>query len=117
MPLDDRTRALLWDMRKYAETVLRPVHGSSFDEYRENEVQRLAVERALQIIGEAASQVPVSFWAEHPEIEWQRIVGLWHILVHDYTRIDQEILWEIAVSSAPELLELLKPLVGEAGKD
>jgi uncharacterized protein with HEPN domain len=104
-------------MRKYAETVLRLVQGSSFDEFQKNEVQRLAVERALQIIGEAASQVPVGFRSEHPDIEWQRIVGLRHILVHGYTKIDQEILWEIAVSSAPELIGLLKPLVGEAGND
>jgi uncharacterized protein with HEPN domain len=114
---EDTTLALLWDMRSCAQTVSRLVVGSSAEAYQADEVLRLAVECALDVIGEAASHVPPEFRSARPEIEWRRIVGLRHILVHAYTIVDHEILWEIATGAVPELIRRLDPLIPPAAPE
>ena len=46
-----------------------------------------------------------------PQIPWRRVVGMRHRIVHDYMNIDEDILWEVATRSLPELVGLLKPIV------
>jgi uncharacterized protein with HEPN domain len=47
----------------------------------------------------------------HPEIPWQKIVGMRHRLVHDYLHVDLDILWTVIIERVPELIRLLIPLV------
>jgi len=55
----------------------------------------------LEIIGEAANRLSESFKTQHPEIEWRKIIGLRHRIVHDYFNIDGEIVWEIIQKDLP----------------
>ena len=75
MPPDARDPKYLWDMLDAARTVLRMTAGVSYDEYRQNRMMQLAVERAIEIIGEAARRVSDSFQTAHPEIPWRPIVA------------------------------------------
>jgi uncharacterized protein with HEPN domain len=54
-----------------------------------------AVVRNLEIIGEAANRLPQEFKVRHADIEWPKIVGLRHRIVHDYFGIDLKIIWRI----------------------
>lgn len=47
--------------------------------------------RNLAIIGEAANHLTPDFTAAHPEIPWKSIVGMRHILVHQYFDVDPSI--------------------------
>jgi uncharacterized protein with HEPN domain len=49
--------------------------------------------RHLQILGEAACALPESTRQAAPKIEWRRITGMRHVLVHDYFDIDREVVW------------------------
>jgi uncharacterized protein with HEPN domain len=51
---------------------------------------QLALERAIEIIGEAARRVSDSFKADHTEIPWRSIVAQRHVLAHEYGEIRQE---------------------------
>ena len=62
-----------------------------------------AVVRNLEIIGEAANRLPEDFKERHSEIEWYKIVGLRHRIVHEYFGIDIQIIWQILNSDLPEL--------------
>lgn len=42
----------------------------------------------LQVVGEAAYKVSDAFKSAHPEVDWFKIAGLRHRIVHDYRRID-----------------------------
>ena len=55
--------------------------GISFDGYN------------LQIIGEAAYLLTNEFKEKHPEVEWKVIIGMRHVLVHDYYQISDEMVW------------------------
>jgi len=59
----------------------------------------------LEIIGEAANRLSESFKIQHPEIEWRKIIGLRHRIVHDYFNIDVEIVWKIIQKDLPTCLQ------------
>ena len=69
-----------------------------------------AVVRNLEIIGEAANRLPEDFKERHSEIEWYKIVGLRHRIVHEYFGIDIQIIWQILNSDLPELRKELSKI-------
>ena len=72
---EDRDAGCLWDMLDAARTVRDFTTGVGLDEYRADRKLQLAVERAIEIIGEAARLVSASFKEQHPEIPWQQIIA------------------------------------------
>lgn len=103
--------ALLQDMLDASEAVVRYVAGKSKDQFVGDEILRNAVERRLEIVGEAARKVSSSLQASHPDIPWQKIMATRHILAHDYDVVNPEIVWRIATVYVPALVEQLRPLV------
>ena len=69
-----------------------------------------SVARNLEIIGEAASRLPREYRHKHPDVPWQRIVGLRNRIVHAYFDVDLELVWEIVRGEMPELKTLLRAL-------
>ena len=59
----------------------------------------------VQIIGEAIYKLTKEFKQEHPETPWHLIEKMRHILVHDYFRINFEILWIVIKEDIPLLKE------------
>jgi uncharacterized protein with HEPN domain len=59
--------------------------------------------RHLQIIGEAADALPRELRDQKPDIPWAQIIGMRHILVHDYFVIDTDIVWDAVERDLPDL--------------
>lgn len=110
----DRDVSYLLDMLTHAQGVVRSVEGRTFLEYVEDEDLRMAVERRVEIIGEAARRISSVFREAHPEIPWRKIISQRNILAHEYGEIEDEILWRVATVSIPELIARLEPLVPAA---
>jgi uncharacterized protein with HEPN domain len=68
--------------------------GKTFSDFEDDLVLRLAVERALEIIGEAARKVSNEFQQSHLEIPWRDITGQRNILAHEYGDVDPGRLWQ-----------------------
>ena len=60
--------------------------------------------RNLELIGEAATQIPESVRAAHPEIPWRTIIGTRNRLIHGYLGINSDIVWDIVCNDVPALL-------------
>ncbi|MRR15436.1 MAG: DUF86 domain-containing protein [Deltaproteobacteria bacterium] len=75
---------------------------------------RNAVERNLEIIGEAANRIPESFRNSHPQIPWRNIIGQRNILIHEYGEIKNERIWVLATERIPERVILLKPTLSQS---
>lgn len=111
MQPEERDAAYLWDVHRHALRLRALTTGASREQFQAELMRRLAAERVIEIIGEAARRVSPSFREAHPEIEWRRIIGLRNVLVHQYAEVDIDILWGVATEHVPELIELLEPLI------
>lgn len=106
-----RNNAALLDMVEAIEGALRFSQGSTFEDYECNELLRRAMERQLEILGEAANRVSNEFQQLHLEIDWRNVVGLRNRIIHEYDRVDDATIWRIVVDVLPPLLEQVMTLV------
>jgi len=67
----------------------------------------------LQVLGEAAFKVPIDFQETHPALPWSRMRGMRHILVHDYFRIDPDVVWTAVEKDLPHLKRALLAILDE----
>lgn len=70
-----------------------------------------AVIRAIEVIGEAASQVNDETKDTAPEIPWIAIVGMRNRLIHGYFDVDTNVVWKTITEEIPTLLRSLRALV------
>lgn len=101
MPKD--YEVFLEDILSSIDKIQAYVGDVSFDEFVKNEMRVDAVVRNLTIIGEAAGRIPPEARRKYQSIEWKKIVGLRNILMHAYSGIDLEILWDIIKNKLPVL--------------
>ncbi len=71
------------------------IKGMSFEHFCSDPRTIDAVNRNLGVIGEAANRIPEDIKNNYSSIEWSRIIGLRNILIHDYSNVDLEIIWDI----------------------
>jgi uncharacterized protein with HEPN domain len=84
-------RYYLWAALKAAEAVQTFVRGKTYEVFLEDDLVRSAVERQLQIIGEALSQLSkVDPQMAGSIVELGRIVAFRNILVHGYAAIEHD---------------------------
>ena len=117
MPDERLDVSYLWDMLEAAKTIVRFTQGVALEGYRADLMLRLAVEREIEIIGEAARRVSDSFRTAHPDIPWQRIIAQRNVLIHEYGEVDHERLWRLVVEHIPRLVEQLTPLIPPPPED
>jgi len=101
----------LWDMLDAARAVVAFVASRSFEDYSRDRMLRGAVERHVEIIGEAASKVSETFQQSHPEIPWRRIIAQRHVLAHEYGEVDHGLLWKVATIHIPALIPQVERLL------
>jgi uncharacterized protein with HEPN domain len=111
MKPDDPDTANLQDMLEVALEARELVAEIPADEFLQARVRRRALERVLELIGEAARRVTPVRQAEHPEIPWRRIIGQRNILAREYGRIDPKLLYRSAREDMPSLIAALQRLL------
>jgi uncharacterized protein with HEPN domain len=109
-------RAYIWDARRAGEAVLRYVHGRTLEDYRADDYFRSAVERQLQNVGEAITQlarVDAETAARIPDM--RRIVAFRNVLVHGYAVLDHDVVWNVIHEQLLDLVAALDTLLAELG--
>ena len=115
---DEREKAPLWDRLKYARRVLLLAGRTQYEAYCMDWTTQMAMERALEVIGEAARRVPKECRASHSEIPWDLIIGQRNILAHEYGEVRSEPIWETATVQVPALVQAPEAMLpGASGKD
>ena len=62
-----------------------------------------SVIRNLEIIGEAAGNLPADLRKSYPEVPWRGITGMCNVLIHEYFGIDLDIVWRVVGQRLPVL--------------
>jgi uncharacterized protein with HEPN domain len=103
---------LLDDVCEAIDKIEQYISGMSFDVFSKDNKTVDAVVRNLGIIGEASNRLPADFKDSHPQIEWHKVVGLRHRIVHEYFGIDLQIVWQILQKDLPSLQDALSQIRG-----
>ena len=108
MQLSDRDLSYLHDMLNYSEEIAEIVTNENHTTFLNNRVKRLAIERLLEIVGEAANHVSTEVQEYTNDIPWSRIIGLRNKIAHDYGEILSDRIWLIATGHMAELSKSLQ---------
>lgn len=95
----------LYDIVRAAKLALGFVAGKTFADYSAEAMLRSAVERQLEIVGEALAQLARTDPVTASKIsEYQRIIAFRNILIHGYAEIDHRIVWNVLELKLPVVL-------------
>lgn len=104
-------RLYIEDIQGAISKIEKYSHGLSSSKFSQNSLVIDAVIRNLEVIGEAAKNIPAEFKNEYKDIPWSKIAGMRNIIVHEYFSVDLEILWQTVKSDIPLLKAKIKKLV------
>jgi len=111
----ERDAAHLWDMLDAARQVNGFSAGLTAEQLQADKRTGYAVERALEIVGEAARRVSQETQSRHPEIPWSGIIGFRNVLAHEYGAIDYQRLYTVISEGVPALIASLEAILGSLG--
>ncbi len=93
----------LQHMLENIDGVLDITAGQTISAILESFVLIRATERALQIISEAAKELPPDVRDREPGVPWKNIIGIGNLLRHEYYRLDPAVLDDILTNGLPPL--------------
>ncbi|HIK08926.1 MAG TPA: DUF86 domain-containing protein [Oscillatoriaceae cyanobacterium M33_DOE_052] len=107
-----RTPERLQDILDAIEAIQRYTHQGK-SAFENQELIQVWVLHHLAIIGEAVNALPAELLEKKPEMPWAQIIGLRNRLIHEYFRIDPEIIWSIATEDLPPLQIVISRMLVE----
>jgi uncharacterized protein with HEPN domain len=115
MSPDPRERDLVKceDMRLHAERAVQYLDSRSLAEFLHDDMVQAAVIRCVEVIGEAARLVSEETRQRTPAIPWPLIVGMRHILAHDYGTVNLDKVYAVVREHLPELIKHLENLIAK----
>ena len=106
-------KLLLQDIQECSQRIHEYTKGYSYEDFVKDRKTVDAVIRNLEIIGEASSKIENDFKIQNPQIGWRRMKDLRNRMIHDYTGVDYEIVWEIITKYLDELEFQIDNLIKE----
>jgi uncharacterized protein with HEPN domain len=116
MPRD--LRAYLWDVLEAIKDIQEFTAGQSITDYSANPMLRAAVERKLEIIGEAIGQAVRYFPDISQRIDsYEQIIAFRNRLIHGYSTVSDRLVWEVVENHLSPLKEQSEALLKDCGND
>lgn len=99
------TKKYLFDIQKAGRLVTEFIAGRDFADYTRDPLLRSAVERQLEIVGEALSKLAKTDPETVAKVtEHGRIIAFRNILIHGYAEVDNRVVWGVLEAKLPTLL-------------
>lgn len=99
------------DILESIEKIRDYTRGMTYEQFSEDEKTVDAVIRNLEIIGEAAGNIPLEIQQEYPDIAWLEMRGMRNIMVHEYFGVSLPIIWRAIDRDLTPLAEDLSKLL------
>ncbi|MGH9622823.1 MAG: HepT-like ribonuclease domain-containing protein [Bryobacteraceae bacterium] len=81
----------------------RATSGVDFAGFRGNEDLQAAIERYIEVIGEAAGKLSQHSRDLAPDVPWSQVIGARNVIVHGYAEIEPDRIWDIVRNHLPSL--------------
>jgi uncharacterized protein with HEPN domain len=92
------------------------VGNMSYEEFTRDDKTIFAVVRALEIVGEAAKNIPSDVRKNYPEVPWKDISGMRNKVIHEYFGVKLSIVWRPVMEELPPLKPLFEKILKELEK-
>jgi len=79
-----------------------------------DQTRRRAFARSIEILGEAAKQIPQDFRDQAPHVPWKEIAGMRDRLIHAYFAVDYDIVWDVVQNKLSDLRKQLEEILQRA---
>ena len=100
----------LIDIRDNMDHAENFVDNLSYKEFIQDIKTSYAVLRCIEIMGEAAKNVPDSIRLKYPDIPWKEMAGMRDKVIHFYFGVDPQKVWLVVKEDIPRI----KPLIRKA---
>ncbi len=107
---DPRDAAFIFEMHQCLREIAERIDGETPDQFLGDMNKPHALAMSFLMLGEAANRVSRETRAIYPDIPWQKLANLRHLIAHEYRKIDHSELWRIATTDAPTLAGMLPKL-------
>jgi uncharacterized protein with HEPN domain len=87
--------------------------NTNLKSFLSNSMMRFACIKQIEIIGEAANLITSETKALFSDIEWLQIIGMRHILVHEYFGVDFDLIWQVIIDDLPVLKEKVTTIISK----
>jgi uncharacterized protein with HEPN domain len=101
----------LQDMLAAAQDALHFATGRAESDLAADRMLFLAMVKAVEIVGEAASRLSAETREQYPQVAWTGIIGMRNILVHAYGSIDTGEMWKTVQNDLPSLVTELERIL------
>jgi uncharacterized protein with HEPN domain len=106
-----RDEAALLDIVRAGQLILEFAQELDYSQLAADLRSQSAIPYQIGVMGEATKRLSREFRAQHPEVPWSDIAGIRDVVVHQYDRIDLDIIFQVVHRNVPELLDVLMPLL------
>ena len=106
---------LLSDIREAITRIRAYIKGMGYGEFLNDTKTQDAVVRNLEIIGEATKNLSDELREDYPEIPWKQQARLRDRLIHHYSGVNYDIVWDIATEELPKVLQQIEAVLEDIG--
>lgn len=104
------------DMLSFAENVVTYSKGLDQETFEQTGLNYDATVRNLELIGEAAKNIPKHIQEQNDCIPWRQIIATRNRLIHGYLGIDNDTVWSIIHDDIPSLIIELQQIIEDLNK-